>query len=83
MKKVPTVYGAALFHLRKDRGWSNRELAARSGIARSTLNAYQNGDLALDEEVFEGLARAMNAGPDEVARFVFGATLLLPSPPLA
>src|SRR6185436_16358023 len=58
-------------------------LAARSGMARRTLNAYQYIDLALYEDAFEGLARIMNAGPDEAVRFVFGATLLLPSPPLA
>jgi transcriptional regulator with XRE-family HTH domain len=80
--KVPTVHGAALFLLRKDRGWSNLELAGKSGIARSTLTAYQNGELALDEEVFEKLARAVEAGPDEIARFVFAAALTLPPLPL-
>jgi transcriptional regulator with XRE-family HTH domain len=82
-KPAPTVYGIALFNLRRLRGISVQKLAERTRMSANTIWAYENGDLELEEERFEELARILGAEADEIERLVFAASLLVPPPPRA
>jgi transcriptional regulator with XRE-family HTH domain len=40
---LPLSLGGRIKELRKDRGWSQRELAARSNVSQTRLSKYENG----------------------------------------
>ncbi len=50
--------------LREARGWSQAELANRSGVRRATISAIENDQTTgVDFETLEGLARALEVDP--------------------
>ncbi len=50
--------------LREARGWSQAELANRSGVRRATISAIENAKTTgVDFETLEGLARALKVDP--------------------
>jgi HTH-type transcriptional regulator / antitoxin HipB len=42
-RSLPVKLGDRIKELRKARGWSQRELAARSGVSSAQLSKYENG----------------------------------------
>ncbi|HEX5718071.1 MAG TPA: helix-turn-helix transcriptional regulator [Thermoanaerobaculia bacterium] len=40
---LPLSLGARIKELRKDRGWSQRELSARANVSQTRLSKYENG----------------------------------------
>jgi transcriptional regulator with XRE-family HTH domain len=40
---LPFSLGARIKELRKDRGWSQRELSARANVSQTRLSKYENG----------------------------------------
>jgi transcriptional regulator with XRE-family HTH domain len=53
--------------LRKARGWSQDELAARSGISRRTITYWETGDRRPSSIYLEALARVFGIAAEEMA----------------
>lgn len=49
-----------LWNRRKERGWSTRELAERSGISKSTINRIENGQISPTVDTVEILAKTLD-----------------------
>ena len=49
--------------LRKVKGWSQNELATRSGVKQSTISRIENGTKSVDFGVLEKLANALDCHP--------------------
>jgi len=58
------VIGKRLEQLRKDRGMSQRELAAILGVTNYTVSAYENGRSEPADEIKVQLARLFNVSLD-------------------
>ncbi|MFC7526262.1 helix-turn-helix domain-containing protein [Parapedobacter sp. GCM10030251] len=50
--------------LRKDRGWSQGELATESGVSREMIGKYERGDAVPSIEAAKKLARALGVTLD-------------------
>lgn len=65
----------------QEKGWTEADLARKSGIIRQTINNYTNGRINKpDEDVLQAIAHALRLPPEEVFR---EAGLLPPKKPLA
>ncbi len=54
-------WGRRLKQIRVKRGWSQRELAAKVGTSRNTINRWETGDRHPSMKMLERLARALKA----------------------
>ena len=54
------VIPAMLTLARESRGWSQKELADKLGIAQATVSKYENGMLQVPEQEALRIARSMN-----------------------
>jgi transcriptional regulator with XRE-family HTH domain len=58
--------GQRLARIRKERGFTQAELAARVGIIQSIVSAAENGERKLSAEMAVRFARALEVGMDEL-----------------
>ena len=65
-KKIPPLLSLALSILLKANGWTAKEVAAVSGVHRSTISKYENGDLEVSRELLVELAAKMGLGAERV-----------------
>jgi transcriptional regulator with XRE-family HTH domain len=61
------TFGERLFALRKQRAWSQRELAERIGTSAPIIGRYERGEIAPSIEVAAKLAEALDASLDYLA----------------
>lgn len=66
---VKKLFGARLVELRKERGWSQEELALESGLARSYLSGVERGLRNISVVNICRLASALRTEPPELLRF--------------
>lgn len=66
---IPLSPGEVIQMLRELKGWTQAELAERSGISATNLSLLENGRIELGKRRAEQLARAFNVHP---------ATILFP-----
>jgi len=60
-------FGENLKRLRRERFWSQHELAKRSGVARQTIYRYESGLSAPYARTVRALAEAFGLDPHELA----------------
>jgi len=61
-----TSFPETLANIRMRRGWSQHELAVRSGIANTTISRIESGHRLPDLENFRKLAQALEVSADEL-----------------
>jgi transcriptional regulator with XRE-family HTH domain len=62
------VFGKRVRELRKERGLSQVELAAKVGIDRSYMGFLERGERNPSLEVIAKIAEALNVAPDELLK---------------
>jgi transcriptional regulator with XRE-family HTH domain len=62
----PEMIGQRLARVRKERGFTQMELAERIGIIQSLVSSYENGVLKLSAEMAVRFARALEVSTDEL-----------------
>lgn len=79
----PSSRAHALALLRRNRAWSQTQLAAASGVPEATLQAWESGARALKPESLEQLATCMRYDPLQVEGLLFGLRGVVepPEPP--
>ena len=83
-RERPPVLGLALTNLLAAHGWKAKELADATGLASSTISAYQTREGLLTRERLEWLATFMDeVDAAAVERAVFAATVAHPERPPA
>jgi transcriptional regulator with XRE-family HTH domain len=60
--------GQRLARLRKERGWTQVELAERVGITQTLLSDYERGKLRLNADMIVQLATALETTTDELLK---------------
>jgi len=60
--------GERLARLRKERGWTQVELAERVGITQTLLSDYERGKLRLNADMIVQLANALETTTDELLK---------------
>jgi transcriptional regulator with XRE-family HTH domain len=60
--------GQRLARLRKERGWTQVELAERIGITQTLLSDYERGKLRLNADMIVQLATALETTTDELLK---------------
>ena len=63
------LFGWRLARLRKEKGWSQEELALRSGLARSCLGGVERGQRNISLENIVRLARTLEVAPSILMDF--------------
>lgn len=63
------LFGRRLVQLRKEKGWSQEQLALESGIARSYLGGVERGQRNIALINICRLAEALSTSPDQLFRF--------------
>lgn len=63
------LFGWRLARLRKEKGWSQEELALRSGLARSYLGGVERGQRNISLENIVRLARTLEVAPSILMDF--------------
>ena len=63
---VTETPGERLARLRKERGWTQVELAERVGITQTLLSDYERGRLRLNAEMIVRFANALETTTDEL-----------------
>lgn len=63
------LFGQKLVQLRKERGWSQEELALESGLARSYLGGVERGQRNIALVNICRLAEALNVPPSALLEF--------------
>jgi len=61
--QMAAAIGRAIQVVRTDRGWSRKELAARSGLSYSFLSEIENGVKELSSRTFAVIAAALDVAP--------------------
>jgi transcriptional regulator with XRE-family HTH domain len=79
-RKPPPPLGLTLTILRSAQGWSQKDLAAATGLSRSVLSEYETGATELARDRLEALAAALRWPPGSVDRVLFGLGLMQPAP---
>jgi transcriptional regulator with XRE-family HTH domain len=62
--------GMRLLELRRRKLLSQRELAARAGVARATINNIEQGKLRPHPRTLRKLAEALGVPPEELAEYL-------------
>jgi transcriptional regulator with XRE-family HTH domain len=65
---VEETPGERLARLRKERGWTQVELAERVGITQTLLSDYERGKLRLNADMIVQLATALETTTDELLK---------------
>lgn len=73
-KNTPTLehdtgsetFGQRLARLRKERGWTQQELAERAGIIQALISDYERDKLRLNAEIIVRFANALEITTDEL-----------------
>ena len=73
MAKSLNGTGKRIAELRKQRGYTQKELAERMGIAWTLISDYERGKLRLHEAVLRQLAAALEVSVDEILGLRAGA----------
>jgi transcriptional regulator with XRE-family HTH domain len=60
------TFGQRLARLRKERGWTQLELAERSGIIQALISDYERDKLRLNAEIIVRFANALEVTTDEL-----------------
>jgi transcriptional regulator with XRE-family HTH domain len=63
---APETMGQRLARLRKERGWTQVELAERTGIVQTVLSDYERGKLRLNADMIVRFAQALEVTTDEL-----------------
>lgn len=63
---LPEPFGIRLARLRKDRGFTQVELASRIGLTQTLVSDYERGKLRLNAEMIVRFARALGMSADEL-----------------
>ena len=63
------LFGRRLAMLRKDKGWSQEQLALQSGLARSYLGGVERGQRNIALENIVRLARTLELSPSVLMDF--------------
>lgn len=63
------LFGQRLALLRKEKGWSQEQLALRSGLARSYLGGVERGQRNIALENIVKLARTLEVSPSVLMDF--------------
>ena len=66
--------GMRIRQVRKAKGWSQSELAAKCGISMSFLGHIERGSRIMSMETFASICGALDAGADELLFGVAGAS---------
>ena len=66
--------GMRIRQVRKAKGWSQSELAAKCGISMSFLGHIERGSRIMSMETFANICGALDAGADELLFGVAGAS---------
>lgn len=64
-----TLFGQRIAMLRKDKGWTQEQLALRSGMARSYLGGVERGQRNIALENIVKLARTLEIKPSRLMDF--------------
>jgi transcriptional regulator with XRE-family HTH domain len=67
------VFGPALRDARIERGMSQADLSARSGLPKPTISRYENGHVLPSIPTLVRLAAAMSLRPSALLRAALGA----------
>lgn len=62
----PETFGQRLARLRKERGWTQQELAERAGIIQALISDYERDKLRLNAELIVRFANALEITTDEL-----------------
>ncbi len=65
-EKIPPPFGLALTILRSAQGWSQKRLAAESGIAKTMISDFEVGRRPLSRDRLETLAAVLGYGAEDV-----------------
>jgi transcriptional regulator with XRE-family HTH domain len=74
--------GQRLARLRKERGWTQVELAERTGIVQTVLSDYERGKLRLNADMIVRFATTLDITTDELLRPKAAQTVLRRKPSL-
>ncbi len=58
--------GQRLARLRKEKGYTQKELAERMGLLQALISAYENEKIRLNSEMIIRFAKAFNVSADEI-----------------
>lgn len=64
--KVEESVGQRLARLRKERGFTQVELAEKTGLIQALVSDYERGKLRLNAEILIRFARALEVSADEI-----------------
>ncbi|MGH7483977.1 MAG: helix-turn-helix domain-containing protein [bacterium] len=71
-RRPPPPFGATLRVLRKDRGWSEADLAAAAGLSSpSLISDYETGTKELSRDRLEELLALMGVPPEAIDAFLY------------
>lgn len=62
------TFGERLARLRKERGWTQQELAERAGIIQALISDYERDKLRLNADIIVRFANALEITTDELLR---------------
>jgi transcriptional regulator with XRE-family HTH domain len=74
--------GQRLARLRKERGWTQVELAERTGIVQTVLSDYERGKLRLNADMIVRFASTLDITTDELLQPKAAQTVLRRKPSL-
>jgi transcriptional regulator with XRE-family HTH domain len=63
---APETMGQRLARLRKERGWTQVELAERTNIVQTVLSDYERGKLRLNADMIVRFAQALDVTTDDL-----------------
>lgn len=58
------TFGQNVRQARKDKGWTQEQLAFEAGVKRAYLSEVENGQRNVSLDVVEKLAKALDVSPD-------------------
>ena len=58
------TFGRKVRQARKDKGWTQEQLAFEAGVKRAYLSEVENGQRNVSLDVVEKLAKALDVSPD-------------------
>ena len=77
-KKTDAAFGKRLARIRKERGFTQIELAEQTGIIQPVLSDYERGKLRPHPETLIRLAKALHVSADEILGLAAAARKSLP-----
>ena len=64
--KKPSIFCENIKKYRLEKGWTQSDLAKRSGIHQAKISGFENGTFPKDESRIIAIADALNIGLDEL-----------------